>query len=446
VIQSLDPVGSGPRLDPNFLLGRGPVIDAEQARLLGLRNGQVVQAVVDNSASAFSVIWPAGQRQGLPTALQAFPLPSQWRWAAGSSQEMLVMLMPGGHIMLRPIRPAAIATQAPPSAPGSASTDTVKPRSSTGPTTTQNPGAAAGASGPQTASAAFAAPAGGATLVPTPTWQPYTLGQAFAAAQGAASAGSSAEVARLLQQAPAWAGFMALLQGLMSEDASPENESADTDVPPPVRSRLADMLGALLPRMGALTPEAFRLAVGRSGLGTEAALWAGVIGLDQDLKVALRRLARSTPGGMGGGDGLAAALPRALDTLERSALDSLNAQMQGQVLLSLVIPFGDAGPVALRIARERAKPDQERPPFVVDVHSAHSGLGPLWLRTQVSDGQQVAMTMWAARADVADRARERSQDLRVSLHGSGLRLSALDIVHGTPDAVDAVFLAEGEGP
>jgi len=120
--------------------------------------------------------------------------------------------------------------------------------------------------------------------------------------------------------------------------------------------------------------------------------------------------------------------------------------MQGQVLLSLVIPFGDAGPVALRIARERAKPDQERPPFVVDVHSAHSGLGPLWLRTQVSDGQQVAMTMWAARADVADRARERSQDLRVSLHGSGLRLSALDIVHGTPDAVDAVFLAEGEGP
>ncbi|MFZ9434403.1 MAG: hypothetical protein ACO26I_11010, partial [Burkholderiaceae bacterium] len=191
MIQSLDPVGSGPRLDPNFLLGRGPVIDAEQARLLGLRNGQVVQAVIDNSASAFSVIWPAGQRQGLPTALQAFPLPSQWRWAAGSSQEMLVMLMPGGHIMLRPIRPAAIATQAPPSAPGSASTDTVKPRSSTGPTTTQNPGAAAGAAGPQTASAAFAAPAGGATLVPTPTWQPYTLGQAFAAAQGAASAGSS---------------------------------------------------------------------------------------------------------------------------------------------------------------------------------------------------------------------------------------------------------------
>jgi hypothetical protein len=276
----------------------------------------------------------------------------------------------------------------------------------------------------------------------------YTLGQAFALAQAAGSPGSSADVARLLQQAPAWAGLLRLLSALTSPDTKPGfGESVDADVPTlptPMNSRLADMLGTALPRMGSLTPEALRQAVGRSGLGTEAALLAGALGLDQDLKVALRRLMRSLPGGGTAAEGLLSGLPRAVDTLERSALDSLSAQMQGQLLLSLVIPFGDAGPVALRIARERARPDEEPPPFVVDVHSAHSGLGPLWLRTQVAHDQRVAITMWAARPEVADHARGRSQELRQSLHGSGLQLSSLEIVAGMPEPEHDVFPGTGD--
>ncbi|MFN5699548.1 MAG: hypothetical protein ACK47V_02760, partial [Betaproteobacteria bacterium] len=66
MIQSLDPVGPGQRLDPIFLQGRGPLINAEQARMLGLQNGQVVQAVIDKEGSTYSVFWPAGQRSGLP--------------------------------------------------------------------------------------------------------------------------------------------------------------------------------------------------------------------------------------------------------------------------------------------------------------------------------------------------------------------------------------------
>lgn len=409
MIQSLDPVGPGPRLEAIYLEGRGPIVDAEQARALGLRNGQVVQAVVDSSGSAFSVLWPAGQRNGLPTALQAFPLPSQWRWDAGVTQELMAYLMPSGNIMLRPVRtgplaPVARSPVAAPSAPPEPSPGVVL------------------------SSAREAAPG-------------YTLGQAFAAAQGLlGGAGASAELARLLQQAPAWAELMRVLRGL---SAPPEEAEPDPQTPltaPTLGSRLSDLLGVALPRMGGLTPAALQQALARSGLGTEAALLAGLMGVDHDLKVALRRLLRSLPSGHGPTEH---ALARSVDTLERSQVEALTAQMQGQVLLSLVIPFGDAGPVALRIFRERARQEEERPPFVVDVHSAHSGLGPLWLRTQVAHDQRVSLKMWALRPEVAERAREQSRDLRLSLYQSGLVLSSLEILAGSPAEQESPFSPEG---
>ena len=409
MIQSLDPVGPGPRLEPIYLEGRGPIIDAEQARMLGLRNGQVVQAVIDNGGSAFSVLWPAGQRSGLPTALEAFPLPSNWRWAAGSTQDLVALLMPGGHILLRPVKAGAAA--ATPSAPTSA---------------------------PAAASAA-ATGSGSLLTVTREAASSYSLGQAFAAAQGASSssgAGASAELARLMQQAPAWAGLLRLLNGLSQPEMAAEAAQPDGAPPAAMASRLADMLGTALPRMGSLSAAALQQAVARSGLGTEAALLASSMGLDQDLKVALRRLLRNMPPGAPGVEG---ALARSVDTLERSQIDTLGAQMQGQVLLSLVIPFGDAGPVALRIFRERKRREDEPPPFVVDVHSAHSALGPLWLRTQVSQDRRVALTMWALRPEVAEQAREQSRALRLNLTQSGLSLASLEIVAGAPSAGEVAF-------
>ncbi len=407
MIQSLDPVGPGPRLEPIYLEGRGPIIDAEQARLLGLRNGQVVQAVIDNAGSAFSVLWPAGQRSGLPTALEAFPLPSNWRWAAGTTQDLMAMLMPGGHILLRPVKTGAAAQVA--AAPAAAPA----PSSSSG--------------------------AGALLTVSREPPAPYSLGQAFAAAQGVlggAGAGASAELARLLQQAPAWAGLLRLLNSLSQPELAAEAAQPGGAPPAALASRLADMLGTALPRMGGLSAAALQQALARSGLGTEAALLAGAVGLDQDLKVALRRLLRNLPPGSPGMEG---ALGRSVDTLERSQIDSLSAQMQGQVLLSLVIPFADAGPVALQIFRERQRRDEEPPPFVVDVHSAHSELGPLWLRTQVSQDRRVALTMWALRPEVAEQAREHSRALRLNLTQSGLSLASLEIVAGAPSTGEVAF-------
>jgi hypothetical protein len=287
----------------------------------------------------------------------------------------------------------------------------------------------------------------------------YTLGQAFALAQGrlpgagtfgsaggaGLPAGASADLLRLLQQAPAWASLMGLLKSLMPGEPDGEHASADDSsapLGPPLGARLTDLLGAALPRMGNLTPAALQQAIARSGLGTEAALMAGIIGLDQDLKVALRRLQRGLPLGSGAAE---AVLGRSVDTLERSQVDTLTAQMQGQVLLSWVIPFGDAGPVALRIFRDRAKGEDDPPPFIVDVHSGHSGLGPLWLRTQVAHDKRVSMTMWALRPEVAQQARDQSRLLRLNLSQSGLVLSSLEIVAGAPQGHEVAFADVGRG-
>ena len=457
MIQSLDPVGPGQRLEPIFLEGRGPLINAEQARLLGLRNGQVIQAVIDKEGSAFSVLWPAGQRSGLPRALEAFPLPSQWRWAPGSLQEVVALLMPGGFIQLRPVKTgpnAALANLGPNSSAPQASGS----RPSSSAVGGASSAALGGGSAAGSAIAAAGLPAQGPGQATGLGASPYTLGQAFALAQGllpgAAEAragqapapagpppGASAELARLLQQAPTWATLMQVLKDLMGDDlGEAQAEGHEAPVPLPL-ARLADLLGGALPRMGQLTPAALQQAMARSGLGAEAALLAGSGGLDQDLKVALRRYQRSLPVGSTAAEGR---LGRAVDTLERSQIDTLTAQMQGQVLLSMVIPFGDAGPVALRLYRERAKRDEAPPPFVVDVYSGHSGLGPLWLRTQVAADRRVSMTMWALRPEVAQQAREQSRALRLNLSQSGLVLSGLEIVTGAP-AVEEMSWAEVGG-
>ncbi|MFM8636472.1 MAG: hypothetical protein ACKOER_01835, partial [Betaproteobacteria bacterium] len=104
----------------------------------------------------------------------------------------------------------------------------------------------------------------------------------------------------------------------------------------------------------------------------------------------------------------------------------------------------DAQLVALRLFGERAQREDEPPPFVVDVHSGHSPLGPLWLRTLVAPDRRVALTRWALRPEVAEQAREQSRELRLNLSQSGLVLSSLDIVTGAP-ASDEMAWAQAGG-
>ena len=460
MISGLDPLGGVLRHDPLPVDGRGVLIEAEPARLLGLRNHQIVQAVVTSGPSGLLVQWPPGLREGLPIALQAFPLPSSWRWAGpGTTLDLLPVLMPGGQMMLRASR-AGIAG-ANPGAPGAGAGDGAVGAGA---------GAAAAGAGAASAASALAARAAsvdGASRAPeaeaarlgdAPSAPRYTLGQAFAAAQAtpAAAGGLAGEVSRLLGQSPGWLGFLSLLQGLVQGSTpglAPALRPGMMGLPPPEGEGLEGGAGAeaddgapapalgtalRLPlfRMAGLNAETLRQAVMRSGLGTEAALLGNGGWVGDDLKVALRRLLRQ-PGAAAAG--LESALRGAVDDLERSQLDSLSAQMQGQLLLSMVIPFGDAGPVALRFFRERQADDQPPAPFIIDIHTRHSGLGPLWLRTAVSDETRLSLTMWAEWPEVAQLARERVRDLRWTLTCSGLRLEQLEIHEGPPPAQDDPF-------
>ena len=88
MIQPLDAVSAALRPDPALVNIRGLVVDAEQARSLGLQNGQVVQAVVAEGPSGLQLQWPSGARQGLPSAWHAFPLPSAWHMVHHAGQKL----------------------------------------------------------------------------------------------------------------------------------------------------------------------------------------------------------------------------------------------------------------------------------------------------------------------------------------------------------------------
>ena len=107
------------------------------------------------------------------------------------------------------------------------------------------------------------------------------MGQAFALAQGlfpgacaAAAAnpaalapppGASAELARLLQQAPAWSALLQALAQLLEAPTPAEPDEPSSVLASPL-ARLVDLLGGTLPRMGQLTPAALQQAIARSGL------------------------------------------------------------------------------------------------------------------------------------------------------------------------------------
>lgn len=302
----------------------------------------------------------------------------------------------------------------------------------------------------------------------------YTLGQAFAMAQAAAAAGApgpfgGSEVMRLMQHAPAWPDLLRLIQGLTQGGvpATPAEAAAAGSAGNP--AGWAAALGALLgpalgqaawplradrlPRMSGLTGQALQQMMAGGGWATEALLMAGAAGVEQDLKVMLRRLLKGLQATAGtAAEALQGALRRGVDDLEHGQLETLSAQMQGQVLLQLVLPFGDGGPVALRVFRDRPREEEPDPEFVIDMHSRHSGLGPIWLRTAIQPAQRVALAMWAESADVARRARQGARELRLTLAQQGLRLVAFDIHDGPRPVAEDVFasadqrLAASQGP
>jgi len=139
-----------------------------------------------------------------------------------------------------------------------------------------------------------------------------------------------------------------------------------------------------------------------------------------------------------------AQIQHAVEELESTQVQAVQAQAQGDVLFRMTLPFVDANPVELVFRKEPRGPDQ-LPLLTVNVHSRSDIFGPVWLKTQIEGSQHIDLTMWAEKGDVASAARLRASELGSQLQGAGLNMRSFKIVHGARPESPADFVPTGRG-
>lgn len=181
----------------------------------------------------------------------------------------------------------------------------------------------------------------------------------------------------------------------------------------------------LRPGMAQLTPEKLQQAMQRSGFMTESLLTQGMGAGLIDLKSVLRQLMRG--GSAVDKDGL---VSDSLDDIESRQLMGQESLSGREWVFSMMLPFADAEPVAMRLVRGRRQPGQGKPPLVIHLHTRNQDLGEIWLQTRISEQTDIDMVMWAEREDVAARAKALANNLEQELDSAGLNMTRLQIIHG----------------
>ena len=206
--------------------------------------------------------------------------------------------------------------------------------------------------------------------------------------------------------------------------------------------------------MAQLTPASLKQAM-MGAMGSEVWLSRGIPMSAQDPKQILRRLIdavgtnnlnaiRSSDGDDAESIGIVSRLQRAVDDLEASQVQAVQAQAQQEVLFNMTLPFADANPVELTI-RRGSKQDGESPLLVINVHSKSEELGPIWLKTQLVNAEQVDLTMWSEDANVVAQSRARSGLLGQELANSGLNMKSFQVIQGARPIESAVWTPSGRG-
>ena len=198
------------------------------------------------------------------------------------------------------------------------------------------------------------------------------------------------------------------------------------------------------PSMARLSPDGVRAALAASGFLTEARLAAGK-SVRADLKAGLREaLQRITGSSTGAASGLKSMLESAVRELESSQADALTTSNQKEFVFSFLIPFRDAEPVLVTFQRPAAGPDDAEAPFIINLHTRSEGLGEVWMKTVVGRKTRLDLTMWADRAETAQRAERAKSELAEELESAGLSLASLTVFHGRRPA-DGPAIAPDEG-
>jgi len=196
--------------------------------------------------------------------------------------------------------------------------------------------------------------------------------------------------------------------------------------------------------MAQLTPQALSQAVA-AGMGAEVWLARGMTPPIDDPKQLLRRLMAAMARGESDEDTTkVGGIQRAVDDLEASQVQAVQAQNQRELLMRMVLPFYDAEPVEL-VFRRAPREGGKTPPLTVNVHSHSQSIGEIWLKTQLHGGERVELKMWAIEADVVRQARSRATELGQQLLDAGLSMQSFQIVHGPRPAEPAEWRPSGRG-
>ena len=189
---------------------------------------------------------------------------------------------------------------------------------------------------------------------------------------------------------------------------------------------LAALFRKARPAMANLTTNSLREAVADAGLWTESSLARGKVPQEYNIKLLLRRLLKA-----GGGNApIRNTLERAVEDIESSQLQAVQAKTQNELMLNLVIPFSDANPVRLTFFRPAPSREQPDPPFTVNVHTRNDVLGEVWLKTAVTARTRIDLTMWALLPSVATAASNASRALGLELEKAGLRMNSFVVYNG----------------
>jgi hypothetical protein len=206
--------------------------------------------------------------------------------------------------------------------------------------------------------------------------------------------------------------------------------------------------------MSQLTPSSLQQAM-MGAMGSEVWLARGMPMAAQDPKQMLRKLIDAintnnlNANQLNDGDdtdsiGIVSRLQRAVDDLEASQVQAVQAQAQQEILFNMTLPFADANPVELTI-RRGPQQEGESPLLIINVHSKSEELGPVWLKTQLSNSEQVELTMWSEDPNVVSQARSRSGLLGQELSSAGLTMKSFQVIKGARPTEASVWAPSGRG-
>jgi hypothetical protein len=378
------------------------LIEAVTARALSLRDGQVVQAMVQSRGDDM-VLMLRGRQIGIAN------VPG---WEIGQRLSFRTQANPDGSINLVPVTGKASAY----SNPGLPTLIEGQPRpDANSAAINPNPNPAARQAQEQAPPVLTAPPTPASTAVVAVQNLQASALAGLAWTPTSSTATKFSRIGSLVYRDPGMADVRELLKtgGLDALLAKVANQ-------PEVQSQLQSQLQNMRLAMQKLSPEEISAAL-RAAIGSETSLPRIRNPAPNDLKPLLHKLLALMDDKTQEDTDNIHQVKRALADLDAAQLAAVQAQHMGAMSMSVVLPFADHAPVELAFERKRGAEDEDAR-YTVNMHSNSRDYGELWLQADLMAGDSVSVSMWAVRPAVIEFARQGRDALGKTLGEAGLTL------------------------